>query len=311
MKKIMLLGCLFAWTMWANGQTLIKANFNKGDRAVYETKMNVKANAAMGGGDNNADVTTESYYEVVEKNSEGMIIETMVTNIDQKGNNDLADQMGVTFDRYLMGVKVLLSTDGNGKILKIANKDEVLSQVSKAALADIEEKYAKHPELEKALPKINMIMSISELMTAEMLIDQYYNSGLFTLYGRTLKSGEKVDETYLQYVKTINTYTLEELPSELKVTGQMKGNMTEDDVKHFLIESMKKMGGGEEMVAQVEKGWSQMKAMGMTNMDFGGEKVFNFLQNGWISKTTLNTKVKMMGMDMTTDRTIELKSKSW
>ena len=91
-------------------------------------------------------------------------------------------------------------------------------------------------------------------------------STFFNLFGKTLKTGDKEDVNQ-QGIKSIVTYEVTKEPNELVIIGKTQNNMSEDDVKGFLIDKMKLMGSDESMIAKFEQGWLVMKQMGLTKMD--------------------------------------------
>ena len=182
--------------------------------------------------------------------------------------------------------------------------------MSKAALAEIDSIYQKNPDMEKASPKAKMIMALNDLFSEKNITESFKEKCLFNLYGKTLKTGEKENKE-MQGIKMAVTYDVSNILGMLSVVAKSKADMDENETKTFLINTIKKMGLGEEVTSQIENNWGQMKAMGMTHIDMDGTDTYHFLKNGWVNDQTYTGKTKMMGMTMDIESTSKLTEHSW
>ena len=310
MKKSFLTFVLLIAVTALNAQTLIKANFQKGDQATYESVADIKLSAPMAG--NSESIKTNSQTKIIVKDAsaDGYVIEMTTTNIKMEGNQEVAQQTGNMLNQYLSNVPLLLKTDADGKVKDLLNYTEVQTKVSKFAMAFMDSLYKAKPEMEKALPKYKMAMSINSLLTKEAFIESAENNTFFILFGKTLKTGDKVDMNK-QGIKTTVTYEVNKEPNALNIIGKIKGNMTEDDVKAFFIDKMKQIGADEAMVSQLDANWGQMKQMGMAKMDVDGTSMTKLLNTGWATEYSTDVKTKMMGMEMVITSVTKLVEKSW
>lgn len=310
MKKSLLTFVLLLAVTALNAQTLIKANFQKGDQATYESVANIKVSVPMAG--NSESIKTNSQTKIIVKDAsaDGYVIEMTTTNMKMEGNQEVVQQTGNMLNQYLSNVPILLKTDANGKVKDLLNYTEVQTQVSKLAMASIDSLYKAKPEMEKTLPKYKMAMSINSLLTKEAFIESAENNTFFILFGKTLKTGDKVDMNK-QGIKTTVTYEVNKEPNALNIIGKIKGNMTEDDVKAFFIDKMKQIGADEAMVSKLDANWGQMKQMGMAKMDVDGTSMTKLLNTGWATEYSTDIKTKMMGMEMTINTVTKLVEHSW
>ena len=310
MKKSLLSFVLLLAVTALNAQTLIKANFQKGDQATYESVANIKVSVPMAG--NSESIKTNSQTKIIVKDAsaDGYVIEMTTTNMKMEGNQEVVQQTGNMLNQYLSNVPILLKTDANGKVKDLLNYTEVQTQVSKLAMASIDSLYKAKPEMEKTLPKYKMAMSINSLLTKEAFIESAENNTFFILFGKTLKTGDKVDMNK-QGIKTTVTYEVNKEPNALNIIGKIKGNMTEDDVKAFFIDKMKQIGADEAMVSKLDANWERMKQMGMAKMDVDGTSMTKLLNSGWATEYSTNVKTKMMGMEMVITSVTKLVEKSW
>lgn len=310
MKKSFLTFVFLLAVTALNAQTLIKANFQKGDQATYESVADVKVSVPMAGNSESIKTNSKTKITVKDATTDGYVIEMTTTNMKMEGKQEVVQQTGNMLNQYLSNVPLLLKTDANGKVKDILNYTEVQTQVSKLAMASIDSLYKAKPEMEKTLPKYKMAMSVNSLLTKEAFIESAENNSFFILFGKTLKTGDKVDMNK-QGIKTTVTYEVNKEPNALNIIGKIKGNMTEDDVKAFFIDKMKQIGADEAMVSKLDANWGQMKQMGMAKMDVDGTSTTKLLNSGWATEYSTDVKTKMMGMEMTIKSVTKLVEKSW
>ena len=310
MKKSLLTFVLLLAVTALNAQTLIKANFQKGDQATYESVANIKVSAPMAGNSESIKTNSQTKITVKDATADGYVIEMTTTNVKMEGNQEVFQQTGNMLNQYLSNVPLLLKTDADGKVKDLLNYTEVQTKVSKFAMAFMDSLYKAKPEMEKVLPKYKMAMSMNSLLTKEAFIESVENNSFFILFGKTLKTGDKEDMNK-QGIKTTVTYEVNKEPNALNIIGKIKGNMTEDDVKAFFIDKMKQMGADESMVSQLDANWGQMQKMGMAKMDVDGTSMTKLLNTGWATEYSTDVKTKMMGMEMTITSVTKLVEKSW
>ena len=310
MKKL-LFTLAFALAVTAlNAQTLIKANFQKGDQATYESVADIKLSAPMAGNSESIKTNSQTKITVKDASADGYVIEMTTTNVKVEGNQEVFQQTGNMLNQYLSNVPLLLKTDADGKVKDLLNYTEVQTKVSKFAMAFMDSLYKAKPEMEKTLPKYKMAMSMNSLLTKEAFIESVEYNSFFILFGKTLKTGDKVDMNK-QGIKTTVTYEVNKEPNALNIIGKIKGNMTEDDVKAFFIDKMKQIGADEAMVSKLDANWGQMKQMGMAKMDVDGTSTTKLLNTGWATEYSTDVKTKMMGMEMTINTVTKLVEHSW
>lgn len=310
MKKSLLTFVLLLAVTALNAQTLIKANFQKGDQATYESVADIKVSVPMAG--NSESIKTNSQTKIIVKNAtaDGYVIEMTTTNMKMDGNIEVVQLAGNMLNQYLSNVPMLLKTDANGKITDLLNYEEVQAKTSKFAMAYIDSLYKAKSEMEKTVPKYKVAMSVNSLLTKEAFIESAEDNSFFILFGKTLKTGDKVDMNK-QGFKTTVTYEVNKEPNALNIIGKIKGNMTEDDVKAFFIDTMKQIGADEAMVSQLDANWGQMKQMGMAKMDVDGTSMTKLLNTGWATEYSTDVKTKVMGMEMVITSVTKLVEKSW
>ena len=312
MKKL-LLTLAFALAVTAlNAQTLIKAKFREGERAVYETVTNIEGKSTLAGSEA-IKVTRQTKITVQEVLRDGYIIEILTKDIAVDGEQSILTQTGDMIIQSLNNVPMLLRTDANGKITDILNYDEVQRKAWKFALTELDSIYNNNPNVEKSMPKMKAMMSITKDIAKDFLIANINNNTFFYLFGKSLKTGYTEDR-YIKDIKAAVTYTLTKKGITTNIVEKISNNMTEAEVKAFIIDKMKAVGADENlelMIAQLEAHWDKMKEIGMATMDINGTTNFQLLKNGWPTEYNSKIKANRMGVRITINSVTKLVKKNW
>ena len=312
MKKLLFI-LTFSLTVTAlNAQTLIKAKFQKGEKAVYETVTDIEGQSAAAGFEA-VKVTRQTKITVQEVLRDGYIIEILTKDIAVDGDQSFLTQTGDMIIQSLNNVPMLLRTDANGKITDILNYDEVQRKAWKFALTKLDSLYNNNPNVEKSMPKSKAMMSITKDVAKDVLIANINNNTFFYLFGKSLKNGYKENKE-IRDIKSTVTYTLSKKGNTMNIVGEISSNMTEADVKAFIIDKMKGVGADENlehMVAQVEAHWDRMKEIGMATMDINGTTNFQLLKSGWPTEYSSKIKANRMGVRITINSMTKLVQKNW
>ena len=312
MKKL-LFTLAFALAVTAlNAQTLIKAKFQKGDRAVYETVTDIEGQSAAAGSEA-VKVTRQTKITVQEVLRDGYIIEILTKDMAVDGDQSFLTQTGDIIIQSLDNVPMLLRTDANGKITDILNYDEVQRKAWKFALTELDSLYNNNPNVEKSMPKMKAMMSITKEVAKDVLIANINNNTFFYLFGKSLKNGYKENKE-IRDIKSTVTYTLSKKGNTMSIVEEISSNMTEAEVKAFIIDKMKGVGADENlehMIAQLETHWDRMKEIGMATMDINGTTNFQLLKSGWPTEYSSKIKANRMGVRITINSVTKLVQKNW
>lgn len=312
MKKLFII-LAFALAVTAlNAQTLIKAKFQKGEKAVYETVTDIEEKSAVAGSEA-VKVTRQTKITVQEVIRDGYIIEILTKDIAVDGDQSFLTQTEDMISQSLNNVPMLLKTDANGKITDILNYDEVQRKAWKFALTELDSLYNNNPNVEKSMPKMKAMMSITKDVAKDVLIANINNNTFFYLFGKSLKNGYKENKE-IRDIKSTVTYTLSKKGNTMNIAGKISSNMTEAEVKAFIIDKMKGVGADENlehMIAQLEAHWDRMKEIGMATMDINGTNNFQLLKSGWPTEYSSKIKANRMGVRMTINSVTKLVQKNW
>lgn len=312
MKKLFITLAFVLAVTALNAQTLIKANFQKGDKAVYETVTDIEGKSAAAGSES-VKVTRQTKITVQEILRDGYIIEMLTKNIAVDGDPSFLTQTGDMIIQSLNNVPMLLRTDANGKITDILNYDEVQRKAWKFALTELDSLYNNNSNVEKSMPKSKAMMNITKEVAKDVLIANINNNTFFDLFGKSLKNGYK-ENMEIRDIKSTVTYTLSKKGNTMNIAEEISSNMTEAEVKAFIIDKMKGVGADENlehMIAQVEAHWDRMKEIGMATMDINGTTNFQLLKSGWPTEYSSKIKANRMGVDISINSVTKLVEKNW
>ena len=312
MKKLFITLAFTPTVTALNAQTLIKAKFQKGDRAVYENVTEIEGKSAAAGSES-VKVTRQAKITVQEVLRDGYIIEILTKDIAVDGDQSFLTQTRDMIIQSLNNVPMLLRTDANGKITDILNYDEVQRKAWKFALTELDSLYNNNPNVEKSMPKMKAMMSITKDVAKDVLLANINNNTFFYLFGKSLKTGYTEDR-YIKDIKAAVTYTLTKKGITTNIVEKISNNMTEAEVKAFIIGKMKAVGADENlelMIAQLEAHWDRMKEIGMATMDINGTTNFQLLKSGWPTEYSSKIKANRMGVRITINSVTKLVQKNW
>ena len=312
MKKLFITLAFTLAVTALNAQTLIKAKFQKGERAVYETVTDIEGQSAAAGSEA-VKVTRQTKITVQEILRDGYIIEILTKDIAVDGDQSFLTQTGDMIIQSLDNVPMLLRTDANGKITDILNYDEVQRKAWKFALTKLDSLYNNNSNVEKSMPKSKAMMSITKEVAKDVLLANINNNTFFYLFGKSLKNGYKENKE-IRDIKSTVTYTLTKKGNTMNIAEEISSNMTEAEVKAFIIDKMKGVGADENlehMIAQVEAHWDRMKEIGMATMDINGTTNFQLLKSGWPTEYSSKIKANRMGVRITINSVTKLVKKNW
>ena len=168
MKKMYAMLGMVMVSMCAMSQSIkVQAKFAKGEYAIYESTSTVKI--AMPTGESEQ-VTTkgEIKYEVTDARSDGYTI--AITTLKWDGDNS--------------------NTDKDGKVVRIANFDEMKKQMEEMADGIVDKIFAEVDASSAPMKKENIKEVImGELTEENMLKSAVHSSNQFSLYGKTIATG--------------------------------------------------------------------------------------------------------------------------
>lgn len=303
MKKTVLTLALLVVVMMAGAQTL-NANFKKGDVKSYSTHCDFSIGMPMQG-EQKGTSDTKVTYTVADATADGWTVEVKTDTFATTGSKDVITQFaGGSYYEALKKVPAKLKLGKNGGIEDITNADDVLLEVANQVVATINETYAKHPEMEKAVPKSTAMMKANEELTKDNLMDFFKVNSVFALNGKELKQNEPVDEKLFDMFNVKSTYTFtKNSDGSTTVAKKSTGNMTDEELKAFLKKQVEDMTGQQLDNATLEQTWNQLKQYGMTGLELSNDTQSKVDANGWLTSNVENGNIKVMGAQIKVNKT--------
>ena len=291
MKKIILSMMLLATCMVGNAQTTIKANFQKGDSAVYTSDIFIHAGKNV-----ESKMKAETNYVVQDVQADGYIIKTTMTELTTEG--EVADDVIYQTMAIMKGLTLIIKTDLNGKPVKLTNYDEAKKTCEANAKKFIDDMAADSPEAFEQISKEQLYsMLVNQLSEKKLLDDADQATGFFKLYGKTVKNGD-VENTVERDIKVKETYQVTPMMGKLTVIIKTESNMSEEETKAMFMEQIDKAGLPADQAAMIKSQYDQIAAMGMAKIVLDGEDTYLFQKNSWLQECKQTMKLGMFGEEI-------------
>ena len=300
MKRIFISLAILALSVAADAQTLIKANFEKGDTVIYTSNMTM--NVA------NADVvlTTDTRYVVQEVQADGYLIESLILSLTGDTDSPVAEALQQTMG-MLKGNSVIVKTDINGAPQSIVNFSEVNAKATEFLTKFVEDLYAKNSQAAAIMSKEKMLELVAAQVTEEKLLDDFDKAtNLFKLYGKTLKTGD-VEEEDNDGIKLQNTYQVTPLLGKLTVVVNGVSNMNPDEIKTMFFKQLEKANLPADQLEQIKGNYDMLVKMGMAKVEINNNSTYMFQKNSWLQELKATSKQTMFGQKITSSMNVSCK----
>ena len=312
MKKMYAMLVMVMVSMCAMSQSIkVQAKFAKGEYAIYESTSTVKI--AMPTGESE-EVTTKGEIkdDVTDARSDGYTI--AITTLKWDGDNSSAGTLGdfsAMQEEMLVGKTIILDTDKDGKVVRIANFDEMKKQMEEMADGIVDKIFAEVDASSAPMKKENIKEVImGELTEENMLKSAVHSSNQFSLYGKTIATGTTEDET-VSHMKMKTTYFV--LPQKSADSYTIKSssviNMDKEDMKKLIIDTITKMAP--DQADMVKQNIDMLLDSGMMKIEGSRTCTYNMLANGWLQEGEMTQKTNSMGSESSNTNTWKIKECSW
>lgn len=303
MKKSMITMLLMVIAMTMSAQSSgvkISAKYQKGDNMLY--RMTVTT-TIMG---KSIDMVGETRYVVTEASPNGYIIENTVEKIESNAEpSDIVGRMLNMSQESIKGVKVILTTDADGKVTGIKNIKDV--QDASGAFIDkmLDELMAQMPAgASQMITKDKLKASVAGQITEKNLVNSMLmQPSPFTLNGLTIGTGSTDMGMDATGMKMKNTYTLT-APDGSKVNVASKSEMTKEDMKKLIIEQVKNIMP--EQAEMIEQNIDMVMASDAFKMEKNQVADYEFGNNGWLKNVSFTATSSSVGQNSDMKCKIEL-----
>lgn len=302
MKKILMSFVLLlgAVTMSAQGSGVkISAKYKKGDNMLYRatTVTNIQGKTINMVGD--------TRYVVTKASPDGYTIASTLEKMQtDAAKDDLVGRMMNITSEGLKGIKIILTTDADGKVTGIQNLEEV-KEKSKAYVDNVfEELFAELPTDDKFLSMDQLKATAMEQLSEENILNAMnVNPTPFTLNGMTISTGTENWNEDASGMKMKNQYTLL-APDASKIKVASKLEMSKDDFKKYIISQVKKIMP--QQAEMIEQNIDMVMDSGAFKIDKTQTADYEFGTNGWMKTITYSTTNEINGQPSDIKAKLEL-----
>lgn len=307
MKKHLLAITALAISLSANAQKVdIKPTLQKGLTATYETEMQVTTTAPQSGS-HEANTKYTVNYNVLDVNSDSAIINMRISDVVVPKE---AEAEGSEMISALKDMDVKFSTSPSGKLYNILNYNDVRQKVVAMMREMVDKQFDSNPALAQATTKEALYSVVEKQISPEYLKEQIKQNDVFSLFGRTLTTGE-TEQSEQKGIKLSTTYTMGNVFGIVTVAGSTKSVMTKDDIKNAFFTQLEESGLAKEQVEQAKSQWGMIEASGMAKMEIAGTDTYHFGANLWPTDITSSSESSIFGATVNTSTKTKLTSHSW
>ena len=311
MKKVLvsLAVILMAATTFAQGTVKVAAKFSKGDYVIYESQSAVIQQSPMG--NDTINFTGDIKYEVTDARKDGYTITVNTLKWDNTTpiNNQLMKKITTMQQQMLVGVPMVVTTDPDGKIIRLNNYEEIKQKVDLFVDNMINVIFEGADEKTmQMLSREGIRKAIMNEMTEENLLETLSNNtgNHSSLYGKTFTTGTISDEKMGNFIfKT--TYVVPE--SKNKDTYSLKSSssidMKKEDIKKLLIQQLETMMP--EQAEAIKENIDTVLESGMVKIEGDRQCTYEFFKNGWLKSGEIISKINSMGNESTTTSKWQIK----
>ena len=291
MKKIILSSLVLLLAMVAQAQVKVAPKLEKGFKAVYqeESSLNVAGTDMT--------VVTETTYSVTDVTADGAVIEVVQKTISGLDGDDPASKLMKLTQDILTGKTFKIATDGDGKMLKIINIDDI-----KANAKDAAEKAMK--QLIKSTPALDQMSQEAQEAIVEEVLGRLSEDALMdgfevlSLNGKTIASGAQEEYTK-EGMKMKRMYFV----TGKNIIANSTLNMSKDELKQFIIDQVTAdMPEQAEMIKQ-----NIDMIMSSAKFDLSEKTTYELQDNGWVKSIKTDSKREMMGQKSSSTSVVTLK----
>lgn len=307
MKKQIMAMAALALSLTVNAQKVdVKPAIQKGLSATYETEMQV-ATAAPQVGSHEANTKYTVNYTVEDANADSAIVVMKISDVVVPEGDDV--EWSELF-AALNGMDVRFSTTPAGKLVNILNYNDLRQKVVTVLRQKVDRQFEANPQLAQATTKDALYNAVEKQITPEYLKDQIKQNDVFSLFGRTITTGE-TEQTEQKGIKLATTYTVGNVFGITTIAGSTKSVMTKDDIKNAFFTQLEESGLSKDQVEQAKSQWGMIEASGMAKMEIVGTDTYHFGANLWPTDITSSSESSIFGATVNTSTKTKLTAHSW
>lgn len=296
MKKLFFVSVLLTIAFAAQAQLKIAPKMEKG---TVKTYVNTVTTSIPMQGD--VTVTSETNYSVVEATADGYLIdvETINVKVDADADNITGKLLAAT-EELQKGTVIHLSTDKDGKPVRVLNADELKKIIEQNANALIDKLMADIPQLAESAPKDVLKNQMLSSFTEETILRGLEESPL-ALNGKSIITGAQEEYVTKDGLKMKRMYFV----NGQNIIANSTLNMDKDEMKALIIKQIEERAP--EQAEMVKENIDQILSSGMLKIDMKQKDTYDLQADGWIKSMTTEATTETMGQKIEVKGTLTMK----
>ena len=296
MKKLFFVSVLLTIAFAAQAQLKIAPKMEKG---TVKTYVNTVTTSIPMQGD--VTVTSETNYSVVDATADGYLIdvETINVKVDADADNITGKLLAATEDLQ-KGTVIHLSTDKDGKPVRVLNADELKKIIEQNANALIDKLMADIPQLAESAPKDVLKNQMLSSFTEETILRGLEESPL-ALNGKSIITGDQEEYVTKDGLKMKRMYFV----NGQNIIANSTLNMDKDEMKALIIKQIEERAP--EQAEMVKENIDQILSSGMLKIDMKQKDTYDLQADGWIKSMTTEATTETMGQKIEVKGTLTMK----
>lgn len=296
MKKLFFVSLLLTTVIAAQAQLKITPKMEKG---IVKTYVNTITTSIPMQGD--VTITSETNYSVVDATADGYLVdvETINVKVDADADNITGKLLAAT-EELQKGVVVHLSTDKDGKPVKVLNADELKKIIEQNANALIDKLMADIPQLAESAPKDVLKNQMLSSFTEETIL-RGFNESPLALNGKTIITGAQEEYVTKDGLKMKRMYFV----NGKNIIANSNLNMDLEEMKALVIKQVEERAP--EQAEMVKENIDQILSSGMLKIDMKQKDTYELQADGWIKSMTTEATTETMGQKIEVKGTLTMK----
>ena len=296
MKRLFFVSVLLTVAFAAQAQLKIAPKMEKG---TVKTYVNTVTTSIPMQGD--VTVTSETNYSVVDATADGYLIdvETINVKVDADADNITGKLLAAT-EELQKGTVIHLSTDKDGKPVRVLNADELKKIIEQNANALIDKLMADIPQLAESAPKDVLKNQMLSSFTEETILRGLEESPL-ALNGKSIITGAQEEYVTKDGLKMKRIYFV----NGQNIIANSTLNMDKEEMKALIIKQIEERAP--EQAEMVKENIDQILSSGMLKIDMKQKDTYDLQADGWIKSMTTEATTETMGQKIEVKGTLTIK----
>ena len=298
MKKLLTLSMMLMVTVLAQAQLKVFPTLKKGLEKVYVSNGTVSLP-----GQTDMVLTTETKYTVSDATADGYVIDMVTTSVNiTAAAQNITGKLLQASQEMVKDLVIRVNTDKNGKLIKIANYDELSKAIENRCQILINKLYEMEPGIKEMLPEETLKAQFKESVTEEALLNGFKStSSPLMLFGKTIMTGAQEDAFNESGMKMKRMYFV----NGHSVTTNSTLNMSKEDIKKLILAQVEKMVP--EQADMMKESIDQLMDSGMLKIEAKETATYELADDNWPKKMEIEVANESAGQKNTSKTTILLK----